>query len=829
MTAATLMVMISKNSIKKGGDTVKKSFSFKKSIGRKNLILSAVSLLLVVLLSVTATASWIEEVSQVEFSSTEGQETPLHVGSKVLNSDAVMKDNPTIDTVALSDYFYESGDMHLSPCYGDGDNFYFPLEGGGSGYRVGTKDDANTNYLSATFHIRSEGANTAYWFEKSVVNNNELPFITFKNGNTASTQFLRCSVTIDGATNVYALNSTGQYITRINGSNQTVTGKRIDEYTYYGETFYEGTITAEAGHNPEGYYKNSVNVNNKPNQGAGNNLNGNTLFNVNKYDSHNRTGVKTVTVKIWLEYNSSSPNNAAVNVASVNMNFVSSWAKTRRIYVKDCTVHEEGYDCERWLPTYYSKLYFAVKNDLTNRHWELTRIGNSDYYYTDDIPAVYNNTEAVFFRCSNSGWNNGNKEYSANGVTVNCWNYWETTFPDTFHSEVYSVFSSKYATWDGEDVSAVYFVNSGNFGEQKAYMWDSSSVYDTGVNAKVVKNADWPGVDMTQLKENSAKGWPFPISTSQNNSANCKLSTGSDGGYFTFIFSKDSNDNYFLLVRFYGNNQPSFVTYGDSSFYVVGGFNSWATNANSRMKKLSDTSYVCTINMSANQTYDFKIRNGSTYYSNSGTIDLSNDTDNNNFGLYTFHYSSDYDYAVFSDGVADGENKEYQTQDLMVKNRNNPSEDWSNKTFDMATLTWFDATPNNKANLPYYSSNNTYLDGNFSTGGRWNQTRFAYGGQYAPLTKYGFGGTSESHMMCKRYIKGAGDYQFVVHYNGTTYKPHKDYCNLYKDGYIDLYPQDNGDHNGNAYAKDLVKGQIYRFYLDPQNGYLRLYLYQGEN
>ena len=692
---------------------MKRKFNLKKASGRKTFVLAALSLILVTMMAITATASWIEEVSQVEFSSTDGQETPLHVGEKVLKSDAVMKSNPTVDTVSLSDYFYKSGDMHLSPCYGDGDNFYFPLEGGGTGYRVGTKDDANVNYLSATFRIRSEGANTAYWFEKSVVDGNTLPFVSFKNGDTASnntalTNYLRCSVTIDGATNVYSLNSNGSYITRENGSNATKTGKRIDQYTYYPETFNQNA--------PEGYYKNSANITNKPNQGAGNNLNGNTLFNVNKYDSQNKSTIKTVTVKIWLEYNSSSPNNSVVNVASVNMNFVSSWAKTRRVYVKDATVHQAGYDSAKWLSTYTDKLYFAVKSDMNNKHWLMSRIGSSDYYYAD-IPAVYNNAEAVFFRCSNSGWNSGNTtSYTANGVTVNCWNYWLTTFPDTFHSETYTVYTTDFATWEpSSEVNNIYFVDSQSFGSNHVYdyMWDHNSEHGSGINDKVVKNAEWPGKLMS-----------------------AKMATQANG--------KD---------------------------------------------------------------------------------------------VYAFFYNADYDRIIFSDGVADGANKEFQTQDLWLTGNN---QNWAGKTFDMATLTWFDTTPSANtwsSRIPTYSSSNTHIHGNFVTGNRWVNYSFAWGGQYGSTANNAFNGSSSTHMLCKIYCKAGNDYEFKLCYNGNWYGAYNDgdkrvtpNTNYYIDG--TLIPNNYGltldnDHTSNFIMKGINAGDIIRIYFDTNE--MKLYFAKGEN
>ena len=176
----------------------------------KALLLGAVSLLLVAMMAVTSTVSWIEDVSQVEFSSTDGQETPLHIGSKILLSDATMMDSN--DTVDLNKYFNKSGDMHLSPCFGDGQNFYFPVQNG-TGYRIGTKDDANVNYLSVTFRVISEGAATAYWFEKT----GNASFVTFKKGDagvsgTGLEQQLRCSVTVDGVTNVYAFDDGDQTV-----------------------------------------------------------------------------------------------------------------------------------------------------------------------------------------------------------------------------------------------------------------------------------------------------------------------------------------------------------------------------------------------------------------------------------------------------------------------------------------------------------------------------------------------------------------------------------------------------------------------------------------
>ena len=691
---------------------MKKKYNFTKSIGKKNMILAIVALVLILVTVVGSSFSWIEEVSQVEFDSNNGQQTPLRVGSKVLKSDAVITANPSnSNTINLNDYFYKSGEMHLSPCYGDGDNFYFPVnqyqntlnnDNNAVKFRNGTKDDANVNYLSATFRIKSEGADTAYWFEKS----GSTDFVTFTqssgSANNTLKQYLRVSVTVDGNTNVYAYNDTGEFTTVEDNATSTKTGRQMAKYMYYPESFNNS--------NPVNYYKNSTNVTNKPNQGEGDNLNGNTLFTVNKYNSEEKTGIKEVTVKIWLQYNNSGVRN--VRVSNINLNLVSSWAKTRRVYVKDATVHQEGRTQAKWLThngtsDNQAKLFWAIKDDITNssKRWQLTRVNStSDYYYVD-IPAVYNNVDCVLLRCSEAGWNNGTVNYTGGSSTIKCWNYWETTFPNTFHSEVFSVYSTDFATWN-DDVNSIYIVNSAFFSDMYDYMWDSNSVHGTGINDKVVKNANWPGVKMT--------------------------------------------------------------------------------------------------------------------------TEMKTKTNSQSLTPYAFFYNADYDRIIFNDGdLVQGQNQEYQTQDLWLTNTE------KNCTFDMTTLTWFHTNPTKSdwsSKMPTYTS--SYIDGNFSTNNAWKQTRFAYGGEYGTTNGNAFNTTSTSHLLAKVYIKSAGDYQFVVHHNNTTYKTYPNNPNLFVGNTgITVYPE-GGNNTQNVIAKSLKAKTVYRIYLDPtsgDSGYPLVRIYEGEN
>lgn len=687
---------------------MKKRFNKNKLISIKSVILVAVSLVLVIITAVGTTASWIEEVSQVDFNSNDGQQTPLHVGSKKLNSDMVIKQDPTADVINLSDYFYKSGDMHLSPCYGDGEKFYFPVENGTTGFREGTKDDVNVNYMSATFRIRSEGEKTAYWFEKSGENNNT-PYITFgkqtdegkitpasNDTNADLTQYLRCSVTIDGTTNVYALNDSGKFKT-VDTSRTTPVyedvGRRIDQYTYYQEALNNS--------NPVGYYKNSVNVTGKPNQGVKENLNGNTLFIVNKYDSSNKTTIKTVTVKIWLEYNNYTSD--SVDVASINMNFVSSWAKTRRIYVKDATENQLGYSAAKWLTTTTNisgtdvtpTLRWALK-DNPSKNWLLEKISGTDYYYVD-VPAVYNNEDVVLFRSANFTSNQYNQTKYGDYGDYYYWDKWETKFPDTFHSEIYTVCTNDFGTWETSP-NKVYFLNSCSFETPRAYMWDKN--FGEMKNG-IVENAKWPGVTLTKLKEtiSSADYYTFYYNSDYSNII---FSNGLDHGGnwehqsedITTVRNVEGQTFDMTTLMWYNatpsshSNLPKYADFSDTYIdtSLATGHNDFWTHLNlcyegipsysgdqSKFTGTNVNNLLCRFyskyGASGSNSLQLVLHvNGKTYkrYEGSDTLDLSstdtielyeeNDNNNNHKNLYITNVSANAIYSIYVTKTNNGYN-----------------------------------------------------------------------------------------------------------------------------------------------------------------------------
>ncbi len=223
----------------------------KKLNSKKHFALSLVALVLVLLLTVGVTYSWIDDLKQVEIKSeVGGEDAPLKTGLDINSNIKITKENNTIDLGKVftdedthysghlkyenngndsnktpdwdtinekKGYFYESGGMHLSGCYSDGEYFYFPKNTGG--YREGNKDDENVNYISFTTKVESPDADVDFWFRS-------LPVI--KKSNTEdSIDKARYAITVDGKSHVYsnAGNDVHTCNSNLNGT-QLVSGTR---------------------------------------------------------------------------------------------------------------------------------------------------------------------------------------------------------------------------------------------------------------------------------------------------------------------------------------------------------------------------------------------------------------------------------------------------------------------------------------------------------------------------------------------------------------------------------------------------------------------------
>ena len=352
--------------------------------------------------------------------------------------------------------------MHLSSCYSDSKSFYFPKKSNNGTnnvptYRLGTKSDANVNYISVSFKLENtEDYEQAYWFDNNAT--------LFSTGDTTLNKLIRCSMTIDGATSIFSAADTPKYKTVSGISASSVSEPDCQSFKAY---------QYDASHNNE---NDSGNNNLSPTRGA----NGNVLFTLPAQKT------SMVTIKVWLEYDGS---NRTATLADVDLKLVSSFAKTRRVYINDECLY--GNASSTWLRSDGAKLYFAVLKEhysnnavdyyLVENKWQLKKSGGSTTYTaTDknfyiDIPAYYNNWKAVLMRCSDSGYAQGNLDveygdkkvkYNNNGTDtqVKSWNCWETALPDTFDNRSFTVYTPEFGSWSSK-VHHFYYVDSWRWGD----------------------------------------------------------------------------------------------------------------------------------------------------------------------------------------------------------------------------------------------------------------------------------------------------------------------------------------------------------------------------
>lgn len=440
-----------------------------------------VAILLVALTTVSATFSWIDDVKLVEFNNDDlaQNKAPLKTGTDI---NATVNINKTVNTIDLGNmltnndityeyeedgetkrhikydtttpnntknpnvsdinnkkgYFYESGHMHLSPCYSDGETFYFQRQGQ-QGYREGNKDDENVNYISFTAKVSSPDANVDFWFDS-------MPTIQGKNAGGSTVDIsanARYAIIVDGECHVYSSSGTANTCNSGLTGTTAVTGvRKTSNYTYNDNT----NTTAERG-------KNS-----------------NTLFSIKK------GGTVNMTVKIWLE----GSVNSSVTTSNINLKLISSWAKTRKIWIEDKTTNGSG---GSWLDDDSAKLYVTFPEFLKsaqsvsdwanaeNGFYPLTINATTHKGYVE-VPLVYNNEKMILYRCNSTYWNSSqSKTAQRSEYNVYCWNWWQTNTPNTYCDETYTLYGGSM-----DDTANGYFksINQGFTITNKGYgTWGS--------------------------------------------------------------------------------------------------------------------------------------------------------------------------------------------------------------------------------------------------------------------------------------------------------------------------------------------------------------------
>ena len=159
-----------------------------RNINSKNVIISAVALVLLLVISVFAVSSWVETISTIIIQGDLAIDSPVY-------TDASIKTDSK-DSIDLAKYFREAGNVHLSEASSaDGINFYFPILDS-TNYRQNNINDINVNYINFKLKVKSDA-------DKSFVFNQE-PTIKI-GGNKISNSAVRVAISLDGITQIFSL------------------------------------------------------------------------------------------------------------------------------------------------------------------------------------------------------------------------------------------------------------------------------------------------------------------------------------------------------------------------------------------------------------------------------------------------------------------------------------------------------------------------------------------------------------------------------------------------------------------------------------------------
>lgn len=461
-----------------------------KKMNTKNVLLSVAAFILVAVTVVGVTYSWIDDVKLVQFQNADVSDgAPLKTGVDINANVTITSADTSVNlgnllglndyTYSYSDgdnqkthirydgsnddskkpnwntinqnkgYFYESGDMHLSPCYSDGETFYFPTSQENV-YREGNKDDENVNYISFTVKVSSPEKNVDLWFEDE-------PTICYLDSNDTlqPIEQARFAISIDGKSHIYS--PTGEALTCNNALNDTTDVQGVRKTTVY-------------------------TYNHNDNETAARGRNSNVLFSIKK------GGTVTMNVKIWLE----GGYDTNITASNINFKLISSRNMTREFVIVDRTTTNSK---KSWLDDAHAKMYLTFPSVLkeyetsytkkTGRSISWDSLRDEDGYedapfyvlkkdeelsetmkfdvlspYVGnqkvEIPLYFNNEEMIIFRCTEKGWNKKNTDEEGadpadirSSYKIYCWNWWQTTIPNAYSTGVYTLYGGSHDKYAG--------------------------------------------------------------------------------------------------------------------------------------------------------------------------------------------------------------------------------------------------------------------------------------------------------------------------------------------------------------------------------------------
>lgn len=210
-----------------------------KKSNKKQVFMSIVALILIIIVGAGVTYSWIEEGKNYSVQTNKAIQIEKDNKIDTLSYGSVITLDPDSSNSKLNILKYDETsnqyqDLFFSPVYSiDGRRFIFPVtdsEGKVSSYRNATTNDIGTKYISFDYDVKA--------VKNCIVAFNKAPTITAaKNGNSdIDTSAFRIMIS-DGNSNpiVFSTADTAQVTnvrTDIYGSNSTLTTKTFENYIY---------------------------------------------------------------------------------------------------------------------------------------------------------------------------------------------------------------------------------------------------------------------------------------------------------------------------------------------------------------------------------------------------------------------------------------------------------------------------------------------------------------------------------------------------------------------------------------------------------------------
>lgn len=194
----------------------------KRKLRMKDLLISFIAVVEILMILITATYSWVETISTIIITGDGLIDTYTFTEAEIGTSNAA--------SIDLSKYFREAGKAHLSAASSaDGEHFYFPIAAKTGAvtdtYRAGNVNDKNVNYIEYSFIIKTS-SETKFYFDK-------VPEI--KIGGTKITDNSVCfSITVGNATTIYSNESTmSSYVTVVSSTDGNTSRSQVRPFSTF--------------------------------------------------------------------------------------------------------------------------------------------------------------------------------------------------------------------------------------------------------------------------------------------------------------------------------------------------------------------------------------------------------------------------------------------------------------------------------------------------------------------------------------------------------------------------------------------------------------------